>query len=148
MNNKYPLLIVDELKKNGLIYPKKVIEDGIENYKKRLKKSGERISGEITSRENHFTVDTEVIPNEKGEVLYWDDFAIEGNTLYGILSNETQKLLDENYPEDDRKFTIRMATKAKRDHDYNGTGESVAIAVGVVIFAVDRVDKRPNKSIN
>ena len=34
MNNKYPLLIVDELKKNGLIYPKKVIEDGIENYKK------------------------------------------------------------------------------------------------------------------
>lgn len=111
MNNKYPLLIVDELKKNGLIYPKKVIEDGIENYKKRLKKSGERISGEITSRENHFTVDTEVIPNEKGEVLYWDDFAIEGNSVYAVLSEQSYELLKEDFPNEDWSFLLRAHYK-------------------------------------
>lgn len=140
MNNKYPLLIVDELKKNGLIYPKKVIEDGIENYKKRLKKSGERISGEITSRENHFTVDTEVIPNEKEEVLYWDDFAIEGNSVYAVLSEQSYELLDEVFPNEAWSFLLRAHYKL------NTRQENDKIIQEIIELNVLAIDKYEDKS--
>lgn len=140
--NKYPLLKMNEPNKKGLIYPKEVIENAIKSYKKRLSKTGERISGEISARNGQSVIDLDVIPNEKGEVLYWDDLVIEDDILYGILSDETQELLEKEYPNEERKFALRLATKAKRsDNDE-------IMAVGAVICAVDRFLKRPNKSVN
>ena len=140
--NKYPLLALGKPNKKGLIYPKEVIEKAIKSYKKRLEKSGERISGEISARKGQSVIDLDVIPNEKGEVLYWDDLVIEGDTLYGILSEETQELLEKEYPKEERKFALRLATKAKRSD--NG----VMISVGAVICGVDRFLKRPDTSVN
>ena len=140
--NKYPLLKINEPNKKGLIYPKEVIENAIESYKKRLSKNGERISGEISARNGQSVIDLDIFPNEKGEVLYWDDLVIEGDTLYGILSDETQKLLEKEYPNEEHKFALRLATKAKRSD--NGA----IIAVGAVICAVDKFLKRPDKSVN
>lgn len=148
MERKYPLLLLGAPNKRGIVYPKKVVEEAVEHYKKRLKKSGEKISGELFYREKDLISAVVAVPNEKGEILIWDDLVIEGDFLYGILSKESQELLDTNYPEENRSFAIRMATKAVRDNNYNGTGESVAIAVGLVIFTVDKVDKRPDKSVN
>lgn len=96
--NKYPLLMIDKPDKKGLIYPRKVVEDAVENYKKRLNKNGERISGEISARNGQSGIDIDIIPNEKGEILVWDDLVIEGDTLYGVLSDETQELLDKELP--------------------------------------------------
>ena len=140
--NKYPLLKINEPNKKGLIYPRKVVEEAVENYKKRLSKNGERISGEISARKGQSVIDLDIIPNEKGEVLYWDDLVIEGDTLYGILSEETQALLEKEYPKEEHKFALRLATKAKRSD--NGA----IIAIGAVICAVDKFFKRPDKSVN
>lgn len=148
MERKYPLLLLGAPNKRGIVFPKKVVEEAVENYKKRLKKSGEKISGELAYREKDLISAVVAVPNEKGEILIWDDLVIEGDFLYGILSKESQELLDTNYPEENRSFAIRMATKAVRDNNYNGTGEYVAIAVGLVIFTVDKVDKRPDTSVN
>lgn len=140
--NKYPLLMIGKPNKKGLIYPRKVVEDAVENYKKRLSKNGVRMSGEISARKGQSVIDLDIIPNEKGEVLYWDDLVIEGDTLYGILSEETQELLEKEYPNEERKFALRLATKAKRSD--NGA----IIAIGAVICAVDKFLKRPDKSVN
>lgn len=148
MERKYPLLLLGAPNKRGIVFPKKVVEEAVENYKKRLEKSGEKISGELSYREKDLISAVVAVPNEKGEILIWDDLVIEGDFLYGILSKESQELLDTNYPEEDRSFAIRKATKAVRDNNYNGTGESVAIAVGLVIFTVDKVDERPDKPVN
>ena len=96
--NKYPLLMIDKPNKRGLIYPRKVVEEAVENYKKRLNKSGEKISGELSYREKDFLSAVVAVPNEKGELLYWDDLVIEGDILYGVLSEETQELLDKELP--------------------------------------------------
>lgn len=140
--NKYPLLTIDKPNKKGLIYPREVIESAIKSYKKRLSKTEERISGEISARKGQSVIDLDIIPNEKGEVLYWDDLVIEDDILYGILSEETQELLEKEYPNEERKFVLRLATKAKRSD--NGA----IIAVGAVICAVDKFLKRPDKSVN
>lgn len=96
--NKYPLLTIDKPNKRGIIYPRKVVEEAVENYKKRLNKSGENISGELSYREKDLISAVVAVPNEKGEILIWDDLVIEGDTLYGILSDETQELLDKELP--------------------------------------------------
>ena len=95
---KYPLLVIDKPNKRGIIFPKKVVEEAVENYKKRLNKSGEKISGELSYREKDFLSAVVAVPNEKGEILIWDDLVIEGDTLYGILSDESQELLDKELP--------------------------------------------------
>ena len=146
--NKYPLLLLGAPNKNKIVFPKKVVEDAVEKYKKKLEKTGEKISGELAYREKDLLSAVVAVPNKKGEILIWDDLVIEGDFLYGILSKESQELLDTNYPEEDRSFAIRKVTKAIRDNNYYGTGESVAIAIELIIFAVDRVDIRPDKSVN
>lgn len=45
MERKYPLLLLGAPNKRGIVFPKKVVEEAVENYKKRLKKSGEKILG-------------------------------------------------------------------------------------------------------
>lgn len=91
---KYPLLKIDKPDKKGVIFPRKKVEEAVEYYKKRLNKSGEKISGEPEYEEKDLISGVIAVPNKKGEILVWDDLVIEGDTLYRILSEESLKLLE------------------------------------------------------
>lgn len=111
MERKYPLLLLGAPNKRGIVFPKKAVEEAVENYKKRLEKSGEKISGELSYREKDLISAVVAVPNEKGEILIWDDLVIEGDFLYGILSKESQELLNEAFPNEAWSFLLRAHYK-------------------------------------
>ena len=82
----------------------------------------------------------QIIPDELGRVLYWDDLIIEGNSVYAVLSEESYELLKEDFPNEDWSFLLRAHYKL------NTRQENDKIIQEITELNVLAIDKYEDKS--
>ena len=113
MNRKFKVLSNVEIGKlDDYIIKGDVIRDAILSYKNRSSQ-GEGLKGELCPPSPTRSLEElkQVIPDELGRVLYWDDLLLEGNSVYAVLSEKSYELLKEEFPNEDWSFLLRAHYK-------------------------------------
>lgn len=113
MNRKFKVLSNVEIGKlDDYIIKGDVIRDAILSYKNRSSQ-GEGLKGELCPPSPTRSLEElkQVIPDELGRVLYWDDLLLEGNSVYAVLSEKSYELLKEEFPNEDWSFLLRSHYK-------------------------------------
>lgn len=113
MNRKIKVLSNVEIGKLGdYIIKGDVIRNSILSFKNKALQ-GEGLKGELCPPSPTRSLEElkQIIPDELGRVLYWDDLFIEGNSVYAVLSEKSYELLNEAFPNEDWSFLLRAHYK-------------------------------------
>lgn len=113
MNRKFKVLSNVEIGKLGdYIIKGDVIRNAILSFKNKALQ-GEGLKGELCPPSPTRSLEElkQIIPDELGRILYWDDLFIEGNSVYAVLSEKSYELLNEAFPNEDWSFLLRAHYK-------------------------------------
>ena len=117
------------------------IRNAVLSYKNRALQ-GEGLKGELCPPSPTRSLEElkQIIPDELGRVLYWDDLLIEGNSVYAILSEQSYELLNEDFPNEAWSFLLRAHYKL------NTRQENDKIIQEITELNVLAIDKYEDKS--
>ena len=118
-----------------------IIRNAVLSYKNRALQ-GEGLKGELCPPSPTRSLEElkQIIPDELGRVLYWDDLFIEGNSVYAVLSEKSYELLNEDFPNEDWSFLLRAHYKL------NTRQENDKIIQEITELNVLAIDKYEDKS--
>lgn len=142
MNRKFKVLSNVEIGKLGdYIIKGDVIRNAILSFKNKALQ-GEGLKGELCPPSPTRSLEElkQVIPDELGRVLYWDDLLLEGNSVYAVLSEQSYELLKEEFPNEDWSFLLRSHYKL------NTRQENDKIIQEITELNVLAIDKYEDKS--
>lgn len=118
-----------------------IIRNAVLSYKNRALQ-GEGLKGELCPPSPTRSLEElkQIIPDELGRILYWDDLFIEGNSVYAVLSEKSYELLNEDFPNEDWSFLLRAHYKL------NTRQENDKIIQEITELNVLAIDKYEDKS--
>lgn len=118
-----------------------IIRNAVLSYKNRALQ-GEGLKGELCPPSPTRSLEElkQIIPDELGRVLYWDDLFIEGNSVYAVLSEKSYEVLNEDFPNEDWSFLLRAHYKL------NTRQENDKIIQEITELNVLAIDKYEDKS--
>ena len=118
-----------------------IIRNAVLSYKNRALQ-GEGLKGGLCPPSPTRSLEElkQIIPDELGRVLYWDDLFIEGNSVYAVLSEKSYELLNEDFPNEDWSFLLRAHYKL------NTRQENDKIIQEITELNVLAIDKYEDKS--
>lgn len=142
MNRKFKVLSNVGIGKLGdYIIKGDVIRNAILSFKNKALQ-GEGLKGELCPPSPTRSLEElkQVIPDELGRVLYWDDLLLEGNSVYAVLSEKSYELLKEEFTNEDWSFLLRS------HYRLNTRQENDKIIQEITELNVLAIDKYEDKS--
>lgn len=147
MNNKFLILKLDTITRNGTYYPVFEIENAIKEVNKRNIIKDAFISGELTPplNPNDFQRWCRVEPNPSDDfVLEWKSVYIKDKNLYGILSDNSIEYLKKKYPNEEWEFTVRVLGAPIKIPNGNKVNGYYTKFIQVRLIAIDKCFKNSN----